>query len=126
MINFYKAINRVSKSVYNTILIQVKYPTIREKRRLFRERSSFGHFDVVKKLLPRVDPSDVNDAIRWASENGHFEVVRLLLSDPRVDPADDNNEAIRLASRNGHFEVVRLLLADPRVDPSENYYYAIS
>ena len=41
-----------------------------------------------------------------ASENGHTEVVRLLLTDPRVDPAAEDNCAIRYASRNGHTEVI--------------------
>ena len=36
---------------------------------------------------PRVDPSTVdNYAIRFASENGHTKVVKVLLSDPRVGP----------------------------------------
>ena len=64
-------------------------------------------------------PSDENNyAIGWASENGHFEIVKLLLSDYRVNPSADNNYAIKRASRNGHFEIVKLLLADKRVDPS--------
>ena len=45
-----------------------------------------------------------------ASENGHTEVVKLLLADPRVDPAAGNNWAIRFASENGHTEIVKLLL----------------
>jgi hypothetical protein len=44
-------------------------------------------------------------------------VVRLLLSDPRVDPAANENWAIKWAARYGHTEVVRLLLSDERVDP---------
>jgi hypothetical protein len=54
-----------------------------------------------------------------ASENGHLEVVKLLLADPRVDPSDYNNIAIQAASKNGQLEVVRLLLSHPRVNPSD-------
>ena len=50
---------------------------------------------------------------------GQSFLVKLLLADKRVNPADDNNYAIRLASRDGHTEVVKLLLADPRVDPAD-------
>jgi ankyrin repeat protein len=80
-----------------------------------------GQLDIVKDLLSKcVDPSDCNNAaICWASHNGHLEVVKLLLYDPRVDPSDCNNYAIRFASINGHYEVVKLLLTDPRVDPSD-------
>ena len=65
-------------------------------------------------------------AIRLASQYGHTEVVKLLLSDPRVNPADDNNFFICFASKNGHLNVVKLLLSDPRVDPSDNNNQAIS
>jgi hypothetical protein len=45
-------------------------------------------------------------------------VVKLLLSDKRVDPSAADNYAIRYASKKGHYDVVELLLADERVDPS--------
>ena len=51
-----------------------------------------------------------------AAKRGDINNVRLLLADPRVDPAARNNDAIRWASGNGHSEVVKLLLNDPRVD----------
>lgn len=45
------------------------------------------------------DPSDYdNHAIRFASRNGHIEVVRLLLSDDRDNPSVNNKAGIRLAS----------------------------
>jgi ankyrin repeat protein len=65
-----------------------------------------------------------------ASENGHIEVVKLLLNHPKVDPSSKNNYgnnfidlvnvslAIRLASQRGYNEVVKLLLNHPKVDPS--------
>lgn len=56
--------------------------------------------------------------IRWASANGHSEVIQLLLLDDRVNPYAENNEEIREASQNGHVEVVSLLLQDNRGDPS--------
>jgi hypothetical protein len=37
------------------------------------------------------DPSVCDNLpVKWASENGHVEVVRLLLSDNHVNPSDDN------------------------------------
>ncbi|PRP75983.1 hypothetical protein PROFUN_01699 [Planoprotostelium fungivorum] len=46
---------------------------------------------------------------------GHSETVRLLLSNPRVDPSAANNDAIRKAAKRGHTEILQLLLTDPRV-----------
>jgi len=79
-----------------------------------------GDLKTVESLLSKVDPSDnYNEAIQDASENGHVEVVRLLLTDDRVDPSDQHNHPIRWASSKGHIEVVRLLLADSRVNPTD-------
>ena len=65
-----------------------------------------------KKLDPSVN---YNNAIGWASSNGHLKVVELLLSDNRTDPSAEHNTAIRWASENGRLEVVELLLQDERV-----------
>jgi hypothetical protein len=64
----------------------------------------------------RADPAGhYNDAIHYASVNGHVKVVQLLLQDKRVDPAAPHNYAIRRASENGHAGVVWLLLQNPRI-----------
>ena len=34
-------------------------------------------------------------AIQWAASKGHFEAVKLLLQDNRVDPSADNNAGSR-------------------------------
>ena len=56
--------------------------------------------------------------------NGHTEVVKLLLSDERADPAAADNEAIRYASATGHTEVVELLLNSGKVDPAAGNNHA--
>ena len=81
-----------------------------KKKELFLQACEIGKIDIVKSLLPHIDPSaDDNYAIRFASSNGHLEVVKILLADPRVDPSADDNFAIRYASYRGHLEVVKLL-----------------
>jgi ankyrin repeat protein len=56
---------------------------------------------------------------------GHVDVVRVLLSDARIDPTVDENYAIRIAADRGHVDVVRVLLSDPRVDPAAEHNHAI-
>ena len=66
-----------------------------------------------------------NLAIRWASAKGHVEVVKILLSDKRVDPTADDNYAFQWASEYGQVEVVKILLSDKRVDPTAGNNLAI-
>jgi len=40
-----------------------------------------------------------NAPIRWASYKGYMNIVRVLLSDPRVNPAGDHNGPIRWESK---------------------------
>lgn len=95
--------------LHQHLIIAIRQNKITRIERLIREGADPG--------------ANNNVAIRIAAGHGHFEIVRLLLADPRVDPAANDNKAIKFAI-NGHlaqnacFEVVRLLLADPRVDPS--------
>ena len=98
------------------------------KRRGQSEGSESVGRCVAKQLVPLglVDPSARdNEAIRYASEKGHLDVVSLLLQQKGVDPSAINNYAIRYASENGHLEVVKLLLQRPDVDPSANNNWAI-
>ncbi len=68
---------------------------------------------------------DVNQAFMWAIRNRHIQLIKVLLTNPKVDPTANNNWAIRKASENGHLKVVKLLLTNPKVDPSAYDNYAI-
>jgi ankyrin repeat protein len=61
----------------------------------------------------------------WAVTSDCARLVKLLLTDPRIDPSVHRQFLIRRASQNGHAEVVKVLLADPRADPSAENQYAI-
>ena len=116
-------------SIYKQYLTPVSKEYIRSKINVndIIEVSKYGLIDELKRLLDKgVDPSAYNNtAIRSASENGHLEIVKLLLTDKRVDPSDGSNYAIIYASLHGHLEVVKLLLTDKRVDPSDANNIAI-
>jgi len=95
------------------------YKNVLKYEKDFYETIKLNYVEILTGLIKEgFDPSaDDNYAIKYASENGHLEVVKLLLQDPRVDPID-NNYAIQVASKNSHSEVVKLLLQDPRVKTS--------
>ena len=77
--------------------------------RALRWASNNGYTEMVRLLLRTgADVHALNDqALRYASEKGHVEVVRILL-EAGANASDD--DALRLASHYGHTEVVRLLL----------------
>ncbi len=58
----------------------------------------------------RVDPSDNNNqAIKYACRYGHYEIVKLLLKDSRVDPTA---KAFRYESWFDYYILAKLLLKD--------------
>jgi len=71
----------------------------------------------VAPVAPAVASPTAQDRFRHACQRGQCDVVRVLLSDPRVDPSADDNAALRSASEFGHTDVVKMLLADARVAP---------
>ncbi|KNC73428.1 hypothetical protein SARC_14015 [Sphaeroforma arctica JP610] len=93
--------------------------------------SKNGHTDVVRLLLgsDKVNPGDDKSvALRVACEEGHIEIVRMMLALPHtqfVDPGIENGFCLRKAIDNRHSEVVRMLLQDMRVDPSADHNSAL-
>jgi ankyrin repeat protein len=78
-------------------------------------------------LFAGVDPhTDNNRVIQWASENGHVQIIDMLLQDKtgRVDPSINNNWPFQLAVINQQLAVVERMLQDARVDPSTDDNYA--
>ena len=90
-----------------------------------RYASENGHIEVVKLLIDAgADVTAMNNkAIRLASENGHLEVVKLLIG-AGADVTANDNEAIRWVSYNGHIEIVKLLI-DAGADVTANDNEAI-
>jgi ankyrin repeat protein len=78
-----------------------------------------------KEVLDDPKPVCLNAALLAVSKRGHVGILKLLLADPRVDPAANDNAAIQASSENGHAEVVKLLLTDPRVDPAADDNYSV-
>lgn len=62
------------------------------------------------------DPSFLdNYLIRYASINGHLDLVQKLLQDPRVDPSANNNEAFSLSLNNWHLHIAIQLFKNDKV-----------
>ncbi len=86
-------------------------------RRAIEISSSKGYLDTLKVLLPYMDSTSGNTSLILASENGHKDIVELLLKDSRVDPRTNDNKALKIAVRYDNASVVNLLLKDHRVNP---------
>jgi hypothetical protein len=56
-----------------------------------------------------------------AYRNYDYDLMDLLLLDPRVDPSTNDNCAIDYAIQTNKPELLSRLLQDPRVNPTNNY-----
>jgi hypothetical protein len=89
-----------------------------------------GYIDNVKELLkyPMFDPSVVyNSCIYHAFDKKHYDLFRLLLADPRVDPSValcspnstiKHSSLLTIAAARSKHDIVELLLKDGRCDPN--------
>ena len=82
------------------------------------ERSSEnGRLDLIIIAVNKGPDIRANNdiAVRWASQDGHLEVVKYLVSQGAGIRApcfyQINDEPVRLASENGHLEVVKYLVS---------------
>jgi len=84
------------------------------------DAADIGWYDRVKELLDQgEDPKAENSgALVWAAEEGHTDIVRLLI--PYSDVKANNSEALINAARYGHTDVVKLLI--PHSDPEAVQY----
>ena len=99
-------------------LSQVSMARGKSPGQMLQYSANYGRPDDVKILLSySISSSHCDDAIRWASEEGYVEVVKLLLQDRRANPAARANYALREAAENKHLKVLKLLLEDGRADP---------
>lgn len=88
-----------------------------------------GYLGIVKRLLNeppgRIDLSanysgPESSALGYACEHGHYEIVKALMKDPRIDFPDGELFMFRLACKNGRTEIVKFLLKNSKVDFSNN------
>ena len=61
-----------------------------------------------------------------AIERNNIKIVKNLINNIKVNPADNYNWAIREASENGFFDIVELLINNLKVNPTCDYNHSIS
>ncbi|KAI9341216.1 hypothetical protein BDR26DRAFT_934208 [Obelidium mucronatum] len=98
-----------------------------QNNRMIRWAAINGYDQVVGFFMgqchdSKLDPTaEDNQALRLACDNRHVLVVKLLLSDSRVDPSCCFKKAMETPHETGRNQVLRLLLAaDQAIDPSTN------
>ena len=89
-----------------------------------------GFFNVVKKLMKK-NPENVKATnvdgwtpIHFAANNGHFKIVKLLISysfNPNA-PSIVGTTPIHLASIGGHLEIIKLLLTYTNSANEQDYF----
>jgi ankyrin repeat protein len=121
--DFWHAINHGHTYVVRLVFLNSYNPfkNISEYESL-KKSIEVGNISIVKMLLAY--PGDLNENIiplvPYAVSGDNIELVRLLLSDPRVVITYDYSDQISIigAVQHDQIEMTRLLLSDPRFDPS--------
>jgi hypothetical protein len=59
-----------------------------------------------------------NYSIKYVSQNGYIDVLKILLKNKKINPAVDDNYPLVIASKFGHSQIIELLINDPRINPA--------
>lgn len=81
--------------------------------------SQNGHSAIVSQMLK--SSKNPNRAFHIACAKGHLDIVRIFLDDKRVDPSTNKYNILKVAYEANRIEVVKLLLEDERVDLKDCY-----
>ena len=108
------SVQDIVRNNYQEIIFYLKEEEKLDRLEYLFEGCKVGNLPILKllKITSEDIRSDDNYALRWASENGHFEVVKYLCETYQLtieDIRSENNYALRWASLNGYFEVVKYL-----------------
>ena len=84
-----------------------------------------GDMRIVKEFVGHtdMDNDDQYSHLRRACMSGHWDVLRLLISDVGCDPnavSDDDDSILRDACKNNDWDMVRLLITEFGCDPKVN------
>jgi len=118
-------VRKILRGDEGPVLINFRDPEL-GRTPFYRACGFAGDPEIVREFL-RLPDVDVNLPITAkatpffiACQEGHVDVVRLLLGDQRIDPilADrDDVTPLFMAAQKGHVEIVKMLLEDPREIP---------
>jgi hypothetical protein len=77
-----------------------------------RWASKNGHYEIVKLLIEYGADIHIykDEVLTLASENGYYNVVKLLIEHGANVNATKDNRSLIYASGNGHYEIVKLLI----------------
>lgn len=100
------------------------------KQRKFIEAIATNNLAKASELLhdPEVNPTmddearETNAPLVMATLCRRYDIVHLLLSDPRVDPRAMDSLVMSCAASDGDIETVEMLLKDERIDPTDNRF----
>jgi hypothetical protein len=85
-----------------------------DKQSLFKEAIKYNNVPYIKSFLKKldIDPSHENNwAVMYLSQNGNYNILKLILNDKRTKLSERNIYwAIRHASKNGNINTLKLLI----------------
>ncbi|KAJ3220508.1 hypothetical protein HK099_004246 [Clydaea vesicula] len=111
------------KELMNTFV----YNPILEKSAALKSASQFGHASIVDWLLQEIDIQSVlAESFCLACKNGHIQIVRRFLGEPKVLILDNIKHLLVVAAEKGHLTIIKLLLQNLQdLDWGSTYGFAL-
>jgi len=87
---------------------------------LMAEAAARGKIDIIKLFLGYSQMKLDNIVFHNAIQNGHLDIVKILLADSRVNPNDNNYGALRTALLHEHHNIAELLIQYVNISEVKN------
>lgn len=75
---------------------------------------------VMNTFSKKLSMEDKTWVMEAAIKAGRADIVKLLVTDPTVDPSARRNKFLEIATKEGTAEIVQALLSDSRVNPADH------
>lgn len=96
-----------------------------EQNALLAEACASGDLSLILFFIQHVDPGAFDQRVICSCSRYSEEVVRVLLTDKRVDPTFQSHLPLFNAVSDGALGPIKALLSDNRINPAVGNYYAI-
>jgi len=117
----------LKNTLYPTIYIKYKLNLTKYSNYAISSAVRYGQKHILRILLadPRINLKNIATEYNLMFISKRYDLIKILISDSRIDLTADNDLIFRLVSRYGSFDLIKMLIDDVNIDPTSNSGEAI-